>query len=85
MKRTLLIALCLVFARGPASGGELAGQSIARALDRAFPAADISYVLLSGRTGEVVAARWKDLARPVPVGSLVKPFAALAYFETHRA
>jgi hypothetical protein len=61
----------------------LAGQSIARAIDRAFPAEEVSYLLLDGRTGQVVASRWLEPERPIAVGSLVKPFTALAYFESH--
>ncbi len=85
MKRAFLIALCLALAAATAGAGNLTGQSIGKAIDRAFPARDISYVLLNGRTGEVVAARWPDVSRPVAAGSLVKPFAALAYFEAYRA
>jgi cell division protein FtsI/penicillin-binding protein 2 len=32
----------------------------------------------------VLDARWDDLERPLPVGSLIKPFTALAYADTHR-
>jgi cell division protein FtsI/penicillin-binding protein 2 len=47
----------------------------------AFPQA--SYLLLDARSGAVIRENWPDAARPVPLGSLVKPFTALAYAETH--
>jgi cell division protein FtsI/penicillin-binding protein 2 len=48
-----------------------------------FPSEDISYLLLSLRTGAVIAQRWEDANRPIPAGSLVKPFTAMAYVESH--
>lgn len=58
-------------------------QSIARRLDERFPQKEISYLLLDARTGTVVAARWEAVDRPVPVGSLVKPFTAVAYGQAN--
>ena len=43
-----------------------------------------SYVLVDATTQHVLRARWDDLERPVPIGSLIKPFTALAYADTHR-
>ena len=43
-----------------------------------------SYVLIDAATERVLDARWDDLERPVLVGSLIKPFTALAYADTHR-
>jgi len=43
----------------------------------------VSYVIVSTETSEIVEANWQRLDRPVPAGSLVKPFTALAYAETH--
>jgi hypothetical protein len=60
--------------------GTLYEQSVARVLDRDFPG---DYLLVDARTGEVLASRWPDPEEPVPVGSLVKPFLALAYGEAH--
>lgn len=59
-------------------------QSVARLLRERFSAARISYLFADARTGSLVDSRWEDAARPVPVGSLVKPFTALAYGETHQ-
>jgi cell division protein FtsI/penicillin-binding protein 2 len=43
-----------------------------------------AYVLVDAATGRVLHARWDDLERPLPIGSLIKPFTALAYADTHR-
>jgi hypothetical protein len=43
-----------------------------------------AYVLMDAATERVLDARWDDLERPVPIGSLIKPFTALAYADTHR-
>jgi cell division protein FtsI/penicillin-binding protein 2 len=43
-----------------------------------------SYVIVDATTQQVLDARWADLERPLPVGSLIKPFTALAYADTHR-
>jgi cell division protein FtsI/penicillin-binding protein 2 len=43
-----------------------------------------SYLLVDAATGHVLDVRWDDLERPLPIGSLIKPFTALAYAESHR-
>src|SRR5262249_30857874 len=44
---------------------------------------DLSYLLLD-EDGRVIAQRWEHPERNVPVGSLVKPFLAVAYGQTHQ-
>jgi hypothetical protein len=44
----------------------------------AVQATDVNYVLLDTRTREILKQDWPDSDKPIPVGSLVKPFAALA-------
>src|SRR5258708_5025372 len=61
----------------------LAGQSAARLLERAFPDRDISYLLLDFGVGDLAASRWPRPNEPAGLGSLVKPFTALAYGEHH--
>jgi cell division protein FtsI/penicillin-binding protein 2 len=61
----------------------LFAQSAAEALSRDFPGPDVSFLLLDARTGRTLASRWDHLDSPVPLGSLVKPFTALAYGEQH--
>ena len=61
----------------------LFAQSAALTLDRAFPDGDISFLVLDGRSGEILASRWEHPDTPIPLGSLVKPFTALAYGQKH--
>ncbi len=44
----------------------------------------ISFLALDAHTGAVIASRWENPEKPVPLGSLVKPFTALAYGERHQ-
>ena len=41
-------------------------------------AADVNYIVVDIRTRQVVKQDWPDADKPIPVGSLVKPFTALA-------
>ena len=61
----------------------LFSQSAVLVLEREFSSRDISYLLFDARTGTLLSSRWDDPAKPIPLGSLVKPFTALAYGETH--
>jgi transpeptidase family protein len=61
----------------------LFSQSAVLVLEREFPSSDISYLLFDARSGTLLSSRWDDPAKPIPLGSLVKPFTALAYGETH--
>jgi len=61
----------------------LFSQSAVLVLEREFSSTDISYLLLDARSGTLLSSRWDDPAKPIPLGSLVKPFTALAYAETH--
>jgi cell division protein FtsI/penicillin-binding protein 2 len=66
-----------------APAASLFAQSAAEALERDFPSRDISFLLLDASTGNVLAARWDHPDTPIPMGSLFKPFTALAYGEQH--
>jgi cell division protein FtsI/penicillin-binding protein 2 len=48
-------------------------------LDHAIPNASTEYLLIDVHSREVLASRWPDAEVPIPLGSLVKPFTALAY------
>ncbi len=61
----------------------LFAQSTARLLTREFPSNKVSFLLLDAPTGTVLASRWENPETPIPLGSLVKPFTALAYGELH--
>jgi hypothetical protein len=44
---------------------------------------DLSFLLLDAHTGALVASQWPDAEKPIPLGSLIKPFIALAYGQHH--
>lgn len=66
-----------------AARASLFAQSAAQALNRDFPDANISFLLLDAHTGQLLASRWEQANVPIPLGSLAKPFVALAYGEQH--
>jgi cell division protein FtsI/penicillin-binding protein 2 len=84
-----LVALFLSGVRaGPAqseraTSTSLFEQSAAQSLAHDFPSRDISFLLLDANTGRVLASRWDHPDVPIPMGSLLKPFTALAYGEQH--
>jgi cell division protein FtsI/penicillin-binding protein 2 len=59
-------------------------QSAAIILELGFPDPASSYLLLDAADGRAICSRWMDVDEPIPVGSLVKPFTALAYGQTHK-
>ena len=61
----------------------LFAQSAAEALTHEIPDTNVSFLLLDARTGQLLASRWDDPSLPIPLGSLAKPFTALAYGERH--
>lgn len=67
----------------PSTNSSLFAQSAAEALANDFPSRDISFLLLDAHTGRVLASRWDNPDSPIPMGSLLKPFTALAYGELH--
>lgn len=58
-------------------------QSAIQILNREFQDANTSYLLFDARTQVLLSSRWEDPSRPIPLGSLVKPFTALAYAQAH--
>lgn len=83
MKRCLsLIPVCGLAASALAAAS-LYDQSIARLLAERYRSPDVSYLLIDGQTHRRIAFRWDDLQQRVPVGSLLKPFVALAYGQKH--
>lgn len=66
-------------------GASLFGQMAQETLDRRFPSPSVSYLVLDAQSGQVLARKWADEERPVPVGSLIKPFTAFFYAQDHRA
>jgi len=70
-------------AASPLAAASLYDQSVARLLRERYTSGDLSYILVDAAAGRLIAARWDAIAEPVPVGSLVKPFLALAYAQKH--
>lgn len=66
----------------PAPGG-LFSLTASGKLARDFVSPDVSYLLYDLRSDRFIASRWSESDQPIPVGSLVKPFTALAYAESH--
>src|SRR5579863_3916563 len=58
-------------------------QSAIKLLDREFTSSDLSFLLLDAKTGVLLNSRWDEGEKPIPLGSLVKPFTAIAYAESH--
>jgi len=70
-----------------ASGGvgpSLYAQSAAQLLQREFRSREVSFLLLDARTGTLLASHWDNPEQPIPLGSLIKPFVAVAYGEAHQ-
>ena len=61
----------------------LFSQSAIEVLEREFSSSGVSYLLLDANSGVLLASRWEDSGKPIPLGSLVKPFTALAYAGAH--
>jgi len=79
----LALCLCLTDAQSQ-KASSLFAQAAQSTLDRDFPSESISYLLLDARSESVIAERWSNPEKPIPVGSLIKPFTAFAYAQTHR-
>ena len=61
----------------------LFSQSAAEILQREYDPGTTSYLLLDANSGLLLASHWENYEKPIPPGSLVKPFTALAYAQTH--
>ncbi len=80
LTRRAILSLAAAAPLGAAAS--LPEQSAGIALDRAFPDPNVSYLLTDCATAHEICSRWTRFLAPVPVGSLVKPFTALAFGET---
>lgn len=80
-----LVLMAGVSAR--AQSASLFAQSAQAALEKASNLRSgskrLSWLLMDARTGQLLASQWFDANKPIPVGSLTKPFVALAYSRTH--
>jgi hypothetical protein len=87
--RSVIVAVCLFVFYAPHRAASarvptqnLHTQAAAALLARDFNDPDLSYLLLD-ENGQIMAQRWEHPERELPVGSLVKPFLAVAYGQTH--
>jgi hypothetical protein len=97
IRNLALLLIGALLAMPPSSGGagapaadraspprtSLFAQSAGQILNRDFSSDSISFLLLDATTGRVLASRWDNPEALIPLGSLVKPFTALAYGEHH--
>jgi cell division protein FtsI/penicillin-binding protein 2 len=66
----------------PAQTDNLHDQAAAAILRQKFSSPVLTYLLLDGQ-GRVIAQDWRWADKEIPVGSLMKPFIAVAYGRTH--
>ena len=93
MKVLWLLALCgWVAASTPAwpgvssaasDGSARIGSARVGSAEAGLERAEASWILVDAATGRIVESHWDDVGRPIPLGSLVKPFTALAYAQGH--
>ncbi len=84
--RLLGLTVLLAPHHGPAQENSFFAQSAQAALARHWSAASaptVSWLLLDARSGTLLASQWPDRDTPLAMGSLTKPFVALAYSRTH--
>ena len=83
MLASLLVTSGLIAGEAADDRHDLYAQATAAMLDRSFPSRDVDYLLLDLRTRQVIAMRWPHADMAIPVGSLLKPFVAMAYAGLH--
>jgi cell division protein FtsI/penicillin-binding protein 2 len=67
-----------------ATARTLFSQSAIQVLESEFSKNNnVSYLLLDANSGALLTSHWENNDKPIPLGSLVKPFTALAYAGAH--
>jgi cell division protein FtsI/penicillin-binding protein 2 len=79
---SLLFAVIIAPSLAPAQQATLFAQGANAVLQGRFRRPELSWILLD-RTGSVLAQQWDAPNVPIPPGSLLKPFVAIAYAEQH--
>ena len=79
----LIVLLAPLRSQAHETSSGLYGQAASALLNRSFPSPRVEYLLLDLRSRQTLAVRWAHVEQPIPVGSLLKPFVALAYGELH--
>ncbi|MEX2301627.1 MAG: penicillin-binding transpeptidase domain-containing protein [Bryobacterales bacterium] len=83
LRHTAILAAMSVCYCGALAASSLLGPAVDSFLHGRASSGEVSCVLSTTGGREVVYSRWADYNQPVPVGSLVKPFTALAYAASH--
>jgi cell division protein FtsI/penicillin-binding protein 2 len=78
-----LLSLIVPPVPAPAQARDLYAQAAAAMLNRSFPSSRVGYLVLDLPTKRILAARWPRIERPIPAGSLLKPFVALAFEDLY--
>jgi hypothetical protein len=76
----LIWPVCARSDDGPIPARVYAGRVSARLAEGSGLTA---FLLIDAATQRVIETQWDDVERPVPIGSLIKPFTALAYAGSH--
>jgi cell division protein FtsI/penicillin-binding protein 2 len=79
----LMVSLVPLRLPSQETSSSLYGQAASAMLNRSFPSPRVEYLLLDLPSQQTLAVRWAHVERPIPAGSLLKPFVALAYGELH--
>ncbi|HET9281995.1 MAG TPA: hypothetical protein VFR24_08545 [Candidatus Angelobacter sp.] len=79
-----MLLLPKVPATPQAAAQDLYAQSAKAELERDFNDPDLSYILLD-ENGQIMAQRWEQPDLDIPIGSLLKPFFAVAYGRAHHS
>jgi hypothetical protein len=79
----LLLAGSNTFAREDSLFAQSAGVVLSKVAASGETRSRTSWLLLDAQSGQLLASGWPDADEPIPMGSLTKPFVALAYSQTH--
>jgi len=84
LPRSILLVLLLGYMVRPldAQDRALFAQTASATLEQNFSDPALSWLLLD-RSGGILAQHWTHVQLPIPPGSLLKPFLAVAYGEQH--
>jgi cell division protein FtsI/penicillin-binding protein 2 len=93
MKAASIALACLLTMEAPmmprarmeGARADLYGEAARVMLDRSFPSPRLEYLLFDIRSKRVEAMRWAKADEPIPAGSLLKPFVAIAYADLQRS
>ena len=79
----VVLMILLVNARPASPREQLYARSAEALLARHFSGTQTNYLLIDPRSGDMLASRWPQMEQPIAFGSLIKPFTAFAYSQSH--